>query len=121
MSIPFVFYTTEIGVDETLSSDPLLFTFGVGSLPGSLSCANVTIDDDSKFESNHSFIVELDNLEVSSVISADPLPVIDSPNSTIITILDNDGKYGILEVVLFCFQPLTSLLSTGTRQRVLLH
>ncbi len=98
-----MFYTTEIGVDVTLPSDPLVFTFGVDSLPGSLSCANVTIDDDSAFESNHSFIVELDNLEVSSVISADPLPVIDNPNSTTITILDNDGKYGSLKgsIILF--------------------
>ncbi len=36
MSIPFVFYTTEIGVDVSLSSDPLVFTFGVDSLPGNL-------------------------------------------------------------------------------------
>ncbi len=115
MSIPFVFHTTEIGVDLTLSSDPLVFTFGEDSLPGSLSCADITIDEDFAFESNHSFIVELDNLEVSSVISVDPLPVIDNPNSTIITILDNDGKCGSLGVVLFCLQPLTSLLSTGAR------
>ncbi len=106
-----MFYTTEIGVDVTLSSDPLVFTFGVDSLPGNLSCANVTIDDDSAFESNHSFRVELDNLVV---VSADPLLVIDSPNSTIITILDNDGKYGSLGVILFCLQPLMSLLSVGT-------
>ncbi len=59
MSIPFVFHATEIGVDVTLSSDPLVFTFGVDSLPGSLSCANVTIDDDSEFDSNHSFIGRL--------------------------------------------------------------
>ncbi len=47
--------------------------------------------------------MELDNLEVSSVIIADPLPVIDNPNSTIITILDNDGKYGSLGVGIILF------------------
>ena len=83
---------TEIGTD-VMHSDPLEFTFLAGSLPGIQSCVNISITDDSTFESNHTFRVELNDVELEFSMPLVPEAVIDNPNATTITILDNDGIY----------------------------
>ncbi len=75
-----------------MSTLPVEFTFPAGSLPGiNIACASINISDDLNFESNHTFSVELSLIRLDPAIAANPQPVIDSPGSANVTIIDNDG------------------------------
>ncbi len=71
-----------------MSTLPVEFTFPAGS---NISCASINISDDSSFESDHTFSVDLNLIELDPATAANPQPVIDSPSSANVTIIDNDG------------------------------
>ncbi len=54
-------------------------------------CVTVNINDDDTFESNHTFTATLSSLEIDGGIS-DPNLAVTTPSSTVVTIIDNDGK-----------------------------
>ena len=65
---------------------PLQVTFSTSSVEGSTSCVDIGILQDSAFESNHSFGVE--------VTSATPLVVmVGTPREGTVTILDDESMW----------------------------
>ena len=73
------------------AANPLEVTFMSGSaMPGSTSCAQITILDDLTFEGPHSFSVEVSTVEIESD-GTYPLLTISTMSSAVVYIEDNDG------------------------------
>ena len=71
----------------------------VGAMQDDLSCANITIIDDASFESDHSFSVNVTNVELESG-GTDALLSIGVPSYATIYIEDNDREFASLLSVL---------------------
>ncbi len=75
--------------DDFSASSPLQAVFASIS---DESCVTITINDDNVFESNHTFTTHLTSLEIDGGTS-DPNLSVGSPDSTAVTITDNNGKF----------------------------
>ena len=74
------------------AASPLEVTFTSGiAVQGDISCAQLSIIDDTAFEGPHSFTVEVSLLEIESD-GTDPLLTIGTMSSATINIVDNDSK-----------------------------
>ena len=67
----------------------IIFTTGPVSV-GDTACTNITIIDDSAIEGDHSFILELSNVELEGGITYAGLHR-GTPSEATINIMDNDG------------------------------
>ncbi len=86
-------YFSAIGEgDDFSASSPLRAVFASIS---DESCVTITINDDNVFESNHTFTTFLTSLEIDGGTS-DPNLSVGSPDSTTVTITDNDGKFNLI-------------------------
>ena len=63
-----------------------LLTFSIGN--PTIECVDFNITDDMELESDHDFTVH-----IGAISSMAPHAMIGTPNFTIVTIIDNDGKY----------------------------
>ncbi len=82
---------TALGRDFNTPGTPRV-VFPTSSTSGTQQCANINITDDMIVEGQQMIVVQFDTG------SEVPLGQIDfSPSASLITIVDNDGKFGVVE------------------------
>ena len=84
----YVFIWTDVGTDFTPGVFEATFV-AISTSNGDIECNTITIIDDNVVEGEHSFEIQ--------IVSTDPLLSTINPNSTVVTIQDNEG-----DVVVFC-------------------
>ena len=87
-------------------SGTLEVTFMTGAMQNDTSCANITIIDDTSFESDHNFTVHVTSVELESG-GTDPLLDIGMPAYATINIEDNDRESTLLQC---CSSDISSIM-----------
>ena len=80
-----------------------------GAMQDDTSCANITIIDDTSFESDHSFTVHLTSVELESG-GTDPLLDVGMPAYATVNIEDNDRESTLLQCCSSGISSITLLL-----------